>query len=116
MKSPFENQRKITFFLGQTDESNQDSTEDIATTLWNYRNFRTVGAVCPRKNVIFLWFSTRLQFFSWRQHVYVFRINIAISNLLSEKPETGYRYIIYLQNGDRWTDPDNGQGEVYNIM
>jgi hypothetical protein len=25
-------QRKITFFLGQTDESNQDSTEDIATT------------------------------------------------------------------------------------
>ena len=32
MKSPVENQRKITFFLGQTDESNQDSTEDIATT------------------------------------------------------------------------------------
>jgi hypothetical protein len=35
---------------------------------------------------------------------YVFRINSAISNLLSEKPETGYRYIIYLQNGDRWTE------------
>ena len=32
MKSPVENQRKITFFLGQTDESNQDSTKDIATT------------------------------------------------------------------------------------
>jgi hypothetical protein len=32
MKSPVENQRKITFFLGQTDELNQDSTEDIATT------------------------------------------------------------------------------------
>jgi hypothetical protein len=32
LKSPVENQRKITFFLGQTDESNQDSTEDIATT------------------------------------------------------------------------------------
>jgi hypothetical protein len=32
LKSPVENQRKITFFLGQMDESNQDSTEDIATT------------------------------------------------------------------------------------
>jgi hypothetical protein len=32
LKSPVENQRKITFFLGQTDESNQDSTEDIGTT------------------------------------------------------------------------------------
>jgi hypothetical protein len=32
LKSPVETQRKITFFLGQTDESNQDSTEDIATT------------------------------------------------------------------------------------
>jgi hypothetical protein len=32
LKSPVENQRKVTFFLGQTDESNQDSTEDIATT------------------------------------------------------------------------------------
>jgi hypothetical protein len=32
LKSPVENQRKITFFLGQTDESNQDFTEDIATT------------------------------------------------------------------------------------
>jgi hypothetical protein len=32
MKSPVENQRKITFFLGKTDELNQDSTEDIATT------------------------------------------------------------------------------------
>jgi hypothetical protein len=33
LKSPVENQRKITFFLGQMDESNQDSTEDIATTV-----------------------------------------------------------------------------------
>ena len=32
LKSPVENQRKITFFLGLTDESNQDSTEYIATT------------------------------------------------------------------------------------
>jgi hypothetical protein len=32
LKSPVENQRKITFFLAQTDELNQDSTEDIATT------------------------------------------------------------------------------------
>ena len=32
LKSPVENQRKVTFFLGQTDESNQDYTEDIATT------------------------------------------------------------------------------------
>ena len=32
LKSPIENQRKITSILGQTDESNQDSTEDIATT------------------------------------------------------------------------------------
>jgi hypothetical protein len=32
LKSPVENQRKITFFLGQMDESNQDSTDDIATT------------------------------------------------------------------------------------
>jgi hypothetical protein len=32
LKSLVENQRKITFFLGQTDESKQDSTEDIATT------------------------------------------------------------------------------------
>ena len=32
LKSPVENQRKITFFLGQMDESKQDSTDDIATT------------------------------------------------------------------------------------
>ena len=32
LKSPVENQRKITFFLAHTDELNQDSTDDIATT------------------------------------------------------------------------------------
>ena len=54
LKSPVENQRKITFFLGQTDESNQDSTEHIATTgnsdntsdtPVELRNFRAVGAL-----------------------------------------------------------------------
>jgi hypothetical protein len=86
--------------------------------LSNYGNSRTIGAFSSpglptslRKIKCFanykekrnfpLVFNWRLQFFSWRRHVYVFRINSAISNLLSEKPETGYRYIIYLQNGDR---------------
>jgi hypothetical protein len=32
LKSPVKKQKKITFFLGQTDESNQDSTEDIPIT------------------------------------------------------------------------------------
>jgi hypothetical protein len=39
LKSPVENQRKITFFLGQMDESNQDSTEDIATTAYEMYHF-----------------------------------------------------------------------------
>jgi hypothetical protein len=44
LKSPVENQRKITFFLGQTDESNQDSTKDriakFASTI------QTMGTRC----------------------------------------------------------------------